>query len=125
ADVETMLRLKTACPTSTLQWCHVLADVETPWRRPIANRSYPSFNGATSSRTWKQWSTLFSFPGTNTLQWCHVLADVETRPPAPPGDRRRPGFNGATSSRTWKHVYVSNVKARYYVALQWCHVLAD
>ena len=62
--------------TLTLQWSHVLTNVE---RKVLACRvrRQASFNGATSSRTWK--GGLAGFSSTVGLR-----------------------FNGATSSRTWK-----------------------
>ena len=60
------------------------------------------FNGATSSRTWKADSPLPRMSSRPMLQWSHVLTNVESRT----GHRRslwiKDRFNGATSSRTWK-----------------------
>ena len=87
-----------------------------------------SFNGATSSRTWKRLNRNIRNDPRVWLQWGHVLSDVETggsattmcpgsgasMGPRPLGRgnsnkthcfKQRPGrFNGATSSRTWKPV---------------------
>src|ERR687884_237052 len=68
-------------------------------RRALARQM--CFNGATSSRTWKQTWGKPERTITEQLQWSHVLTNVETN-----GGVKRPGkaerFNGATSSRTWK-----------------------
>src|SRR5690606_11216419 len=127
-DVETRFDVGGLWSLGVLQWCHVLADVETrppmggdeqrhrgfngatssrTWkRRPTRRSSAPSprFNGATPSRTWKlgsggTWGTTCS----SQLQWCHVLADVETGSCTTARLLRCAScFNGATSSRTWK-----------------------
>ena len=44
------------------------------WRR-----SPSSFNGATSSRTWKLLRELLNYETNESLQWSHVLTNVETR----------------------------------------------
>ena len=112
--------------TKPLQWSHVLTNVET--RQLAQNRlSLTGFNGATSSRTWKQEVEEYIEARDKKLQWSHVLTNVETQPrdyldrsglqdasmePRPhergnvvagascTDEARR--FNGATSSRTWK-----------------------
>src|SRR5262249_8061469 len=76
-DVETCYHDLHAALLPTLQWSHVLPDVETKPSSPCLTQC-------------------------SALQWSHVLPDVETCPaqpssPGPPG-----GFNGATSFRTWK-----------------------
>ncbi len=97
----------------TLQWSHVLTNVETTSTRRQQRREY-------------------------RLQWSHVLTNVETRrrrrdqlelevasmeprphergnsPTGRSSTRRRTCFNGATSSRTWK-LAGSSEKAREHI----------
>src|ERR1043166_2545097 len=77
------------------------------WKRshdPRGARHKRSFNGATSSRTWKL--VLLGGPDAEVerLQWSHVLTNVETPRRLSRCFLRPQGFNGATSSRTWKPV---------------------
>ncbi len=82
-----------------LQWSHVLTNVERGSMYGYPGDVNNSFNGATSSRTWK-----------------------ENRESAEPAPIAR--FNGATSSRTWKAtVTAESVEAQ--ALLQWSHVLTN
>ncbi len=73
-------------PYRSLQWGHVVVDVEGNRRPAIADPS-ASFNGATSSSTWK-------------VPVVFVLLELGGR------------FNGATSSSTWKGVSTREVILR-------------
>ncbi len=64
-------------------------------------RAKTSFNGATSSRTWKALHVLTRTLVVSVLQWSHVLTNVESRSRSVLLDLEL-RFNGATSSRTWK-----------------------
>ena len=84
-----------------LQWSHVLTNVETAHRDRARFPDRACFNGATSSRTWKQLANQRIVSGVNA-------ASMEPRPHER-GNRRLASavfsyssFNGATSSRTWK-----------------------
>ena len=127
-DVEGRSRFGESSPSAALlQWGHVVVDVEgrrvgfsTSW---MAN----SFNGATSSSTWKAAWEHVLLPrvqrasmgprrrrrgrlhrcvsnglGPKKLQWGHVVVDVEGAALLCDGARQERGFNGATSSSTWK-----------------------
>ena len=60
-----------------------------------------SFNGATSSRTWKGRCFVSICGSFCKLQWSHVLTNVESHTVLV-NTVFYAGFNGATSSRTWK-----------------------
>ncbi len=62
------------------------------------------FNGATSSRTWKGGRDTTEPIAGSALQWSHVLTNVESWPRSDLSHQQNRGFNGATSSRTWKGV---------------------
>ena len=76
-NVETSSAWAARAANNSLQWSHVLTNVETRGRK-ITLAASSGFNGATSSRTWKQ--------------LIQRLKRTQLR-----------RFNGATSSRTWKH----------------------
>src|SRR5205085_11470687 len=60
-----------------LQWSHVLTNVET--RTKVSKSPFASsFNGATSSRTWKHVTFVPIAVAETQLQWSHVLTNVET-----------------------------------------------
>ena len=63
---------------SSLQWSHVLTNVESAPLDLWLLRPQPRFNGATSSRTWKEIVETTGFTYTGTLQWSHVLTNVES-----------------------------------------------
>ena len=108
---------------STLQWSHVLTNVESALSKDTFDKFIISFNGATSSRTWKDaWETL------NTLT---PRASMEPRPHERGKTIQRVrretssgSFNGATSSRTWK-VQRASRKGTTITSLQWSHVLTN
>ena len=107
-----------------LQWSHVLTNVETACGTSDAEMaslasmeprphergntrgmkdvflSHRSFNGATSSRTWKPGIREREPDRVNGLQWSHVLTNVET-----------------LDFRTWNLLR--------YQPLQWSHVLTN
>ena len=116
----------TADASPSLQWSHVLTNVESVVVIVKGRLHKFSFNGATSSRTWKEAKYRAVGNGVPVLQWSHVLTNVEristaVKRPTPgqasmeprPHERGKDGvavsrrlldvgFNGATSSRTWK-----------------------
>ena len=143
----TSARAPTSC-CRPLQWSHVLTNVETCGPRARCGKGTRSFNGATSSRTWKRFRTR------QPPRRVH-LASMEPRPHERgnpcwprrtaatslrfngatssrtwkrrrllPPHRHRLGFNGATSSRTWKPIYLRD---GFTCAgwLQWSHVLTN
>src|SRR5205085_2293858 len=60
-----------------LQWSHVLTNGET--RTKVSKSPFASsFNGATSSRTWKHVTFVPIAVAETQLQWSHVLTNVET-----------------------------------------------
>ena len=135
--------------TDSLQWSHVLTNVETkrvseshfvckcpsmeprPHERgnpPLyrsTGRGEKSFNGATSSRTWKLTPPSRMSPGLRLLQWSHVLTNVETILPTGDAVASKQSFNGATSSRTWKPSSTRQTTSPTSTFLQWSHVLTN
>ncbi len=99
-NVESTSRCARATAASALQWSHVLTNVERLCgHRPLA--LFRCFNGATSSRTWKE---LKAYTDGELAR-----ASMEPRPHerGKTLQNRRLciadiSFNGATSSRTWK-----------------------
>src|SRR5262245_11001457 len=49
------------------------------FKHRVTNSTNEGFNGATSSRTWKQDNSEFDQSSLGWLQWSHVLSNVETR----------------------------------------------
>ncbi len=84
---------------AALQWSHVLTNVERRLETSSSEQPLKGFNGATSSRTWKE--------GAFTVPFYHS-----------------PGFNGATSSRTWKANAILR-DLQHVSRLQWSHVLTN
>ena len=82
-----------------LQWSHVLTNVETRSAPPQHGADVDGFNGATSSRTWKQMEARADKNCATWLQWSHVLTNVET-------------CAKQSQSRLWP-------------SLQWSHVLTN
>ncbi len=135
------------CSTNCLQWSHVLTNVETsagrcelltaatPSMEPrphergnsggrvTVNSSITTFNGATSSRTWKHWLRETQGDATIDLQWSHVLTNVETA--------RRETSIFAAGFLQWSHVLTNVETAPRPVdttarqGLQWSHVLTN
>ena len=83
-----------------------------------------SFNGATSSRTWKLGKSPPHSSQVSWLQWSHVLTNVETLDGEEVPEEEDESFNGATSSRTWKPRLIPFKPAARY-ELQWSHVLTN
>ena len=118
-----------------LQWGHVPKDVESSRGGHRHNLRRPSFNGATSRRTWKaggkgtkperkamlQWGhvpkdvesaqTWKDKPITEKLQWGHVPKDVERLAAWSSNAKSASCFNGATSRRTWKAIHCNRPRA--------------
>ena len=118
------LRPLTSQTMQSLQWSHVLSNVETASSPRCYTGHTTGFNGATSFRTWKRACRIARcrergasmeprpFERGNgsqarqprwmtALQWSHVLSNVETYVTSGTcSDDVR--FNGATSFRTWK-----------------------
>ncbi len=63
--------------SSTLQWSHVLTNVESHFPANRFDHRGAGFNGATSSRTWKAETSRSVFVCEGELQWSHVLTNVE------------------------------------------------
>ena len=108
-----------------LQWSHVLTNVESQAQNGYRKSQKGSFNGATSSRTWKAREKAdfigdgSSFNGATSSRTWKALTPHTTRQagkasmePRPHERGKKPNdartkrnhlrFNGATSSRTWK-----------------------
>src|SRR5262249_7708235 len=112
-----------AAANEKLQWRHVLANVETFRSQSEADREGQSFNGATSSRTWKLLPPKRIRRFLRRLQWSHVLSNVETS-----GLRAQPGRRSVLQ---WSHV-LSNVETvhlgpelAHLNQLQWSHLLSN
>src|SRR5690606_25447475 len=82
ADVETTAHASILRSVTSLQWCHVLADVETRQRRHLGHDVLLPAPTVPRPRGRGNWlmhdSTVAAVR--KLLQWCHVLADVETSP---------------------------------------------
>ena len=119
SNVETGCAQRKLCRVQTLQWSHVLPNVETAVLTD--GHCGHGFNGATSFRTWKRIAAHGRAPGlrfngaTSFRTWkpcyrVHASGEYER-------------FNGATSFRTWKRL----VATRHSLVpqLQWSHVLPN
>ena len=111
-------------PNKPLQWSHVLTNVERREFKKSSSQRARSFNGATSSRTWKVSQNVTQRMVRNSLQWSHVLTNVESVVVIVKGRLHKFSFNGATSSRTWKEAKYRAVGNGVPV-LQWSHVLTN
>ena len=108
-----------------LQWSHVLTNVESRGSSCCMRPASSRFNGATSSRTWKD-------AAARAGRLCNQIASMEPRP----HERGKHGlsflfytshpcFNGATSSRTWKANRRECQRREPNRELQWSHVLTN
>src|SRR2546423_5996620 len=125
--------MRMAAQVFALQWSHVLTNVETerarsrpvpgrrasmeprphergnPGRGRALTRSSSSFNGATSSRTWKPLAVEQARENLEELQWSHVLTNVETC-------HTYFGHRTCLLSLQWSHV-LTNVETARIVAM--------
>ena len=147
-DVEGPSQAATSSRTLLLQWGHVVVEVEgNDWafrknkqrvasmgprrrrrgrleRSATRRRARSSFNGATSSSTWKDPDRDVVANVDRLLQWGHVVVDVEGRLFSSLTRGASTCFNGATSSSTWKDQKI-DLRLTGGLLLQWGHVVVD
>ncbi len=133
--------------SATLQWSHVLSNVESSSGTSRERRDLgASMEPRSFERGEDYLRLLIRLP--TTLQWSHVLSNVERTTPATASSDLHCGFNGATFFRTWRvlpcvvgnHGRRASMEPRSFergelkagvqvigipVPLQWSHVLSN
>ena len=109
---------------SSLQWGHVLSNVETTCRPGIFCGPVRRFNGATFFQTWKRLLAEIDRPNAQKLQWGHVLSNVETRPRVSRPSTRRSASMGPRSFKRGNALRILT-ESDCVKLLQWGHVLSN